>query len=154
MKKHATTIVLFVIMFVGLGLLLYPPLADYINTFDMSIFVYDYDHNAPNAEHLRNTHEPFFLRIREKHPDLPVIMMSKPAEIYSEDDILRREIIRTTYENAIAAGDKNVYFIDGETFYGEKERSLCSIDCVHPNDLGFLRMADTIEPVMRRILGK
>lgn len=129
-------------------------MADYINTFDMSIFVYDYDHNAPTAEHLRNTHEPFFLRIREKHPDLPVIMMSKPAETYSEDDILRREIIRTTYEKALAAGDKNVYFIDGETFYGEKERSLCSIDCIHPNDLGFLRMADTIEPVMRRILGK
>lgn len=36
MKKHATTIVLFVIMFVGLGLLLYPPLADYINTFTQS----------------------------------------------------------------------------------------------------------------------
>ena len=36
MKKHATTILLFVIMFVGLGLLLYPPLADYINTRNQS----------------------------------------------------------------------------------------------------------------------
>lgn len=36
MKKHATTILLFVIMFVGLGLLLYPPLADYINRHNQS----------------------------------------------------------------------------------------------------------------------
>ena len=33
MKKHATTILLFVVMFVGLALLLYPPLADYYNSF-------------------------------------------------------------------------------------------------------------------------
>lgn len=36
MKKHATTILLFVVMFVGLGLLLYPPLADYYNSFHQS----------------------------------------------------------------------------------------------------------------------
>ena len=36
MKKHATTILLFVVMFVGLALLLYPPLADYYNSFHQS----------------------------------------------------------------------------------------------------------------------
>lgn len=126
--------------------------ADYISSFDMSIFVFDYDHNAPTKEHLLATHEPFFKRIREKKPMLPIIMMSRPAAVYSDDDKLRREIIRKTYENALAAGDSNVYFIDGETFYGEKDRELCSIDTVHPNDIGFLRMADTIEPVMKKIL--
>jgi len=36
MKKHATTILLFVVMFVGLALLLYPPLSDYYNSFHQS----------------------------------------------------------------------------------------------------------------------
>ena len=29
-----------------------------------------------------------------------------------------------TYDAAVAAGDKKVYFIDGETFYGETDRVL------------------------------
>lgn len=127
-------------------------MADFINTLDMSIFVYDYDHNAPTVEHLANTHEPFFKRIREKHPSLPIIMMTRPAIIYGEDEKKRREIVLTTYRNALEVGDKNVYFIDGELFFGKKDRHLCTADGIHPNDLGFYRMAECVEPVIRKIL--
>ncbi len=108
--------------------------ADFINSIDMSIFVYDYDHNAPTVEHLANTHEPFFKRIREMHPTLPIIMMTRPAINYGEDEKKRREIVLTTYHNALEVGDKNVYFIDGELFFGEKDRHLCTADGVHPNE--------------------
>lgn len=64
----------------------------------------------------------------------------------------RRQVIRRTYENAVNAGDKNVYFLDGETFYGDTDRHCCSIDGIHPNDLGFYRMAQMIEPKIREIL--
>ncbi|MBQ8510475.1 MAG: hypothetical protein IJ493_11275 [Clostridia bacterium] len=127
-------------------------MADLINTIPMSIFVYDYDHNAPSAEHLRNTHEPFFRRIREKNPNLPVVMMSKPDFDYSPDNAVRRDIIRTTYEHALADGDKNVWFIDGQTFFGDTDRHFCTVDCCHPNDLGFYRMAMVVEPVIKAIL--
>lgn len=127
-------------------------IADYINTIGMSLFVYDYDHNASTAKDLRKTHEPFFKRIREKNPNLPVIMLSKPAARYTENDKIRRHIILQTYINAINAGDANVYFVDGETLFGNKDREICTIDMKHPNDIGFLRMADTLEPLIRRIL--
>ena len=127
-------------------------MAEYIAGIDMSIFVYDYDYNAPSVEHLANTHEPFFKVIREKNPDLPVVMMTRPALVYQDSDKARRNVIRTTYENAVRAGDKNVYFIDGETYYGEIDRDLCTIDGIHPNDLGFSRMASVVEPVIRSIL--
>ena len=127
-------------------------IADFINTLEMSIFVYDYDHNAPTVEHLRATHEPFFKRIREKHPNLPMIMMTRPAITYGEDEKQRREVVMATYQNAVEAGDKNVYFIDGERFFGEKDRHLCTADGIHPNDLGFYRMAECVEPVIRKIL--
>lgn len=130
------------------------PVADFISSLDMSIFVYDYDHNAPTAEHLATTHEPFFRRIREKHPDLPIIMMTRPAVVYGEDEKMRRDIVLTTYRNAIDSGDKNVYFIDGEQFFGEKDRHLCTADGIHPNDLGFYRMATCVEPVIKKILDK
>ena len=129
-------------------------MADYISGIDASVFVYDYDHNAPTVEHLQATHEPFFKRIRQAHPDLPVIMMTRPKANYDEDDKKRREVVRATYERAVADGDENVWFIDGESFYGETDRELCSIDVIHPNDLGFFRMASVIEPVIEKILKK
>lgn len=36
MKKHSTTLLLFVVLFVGLGLLLYPSIADFVNSFTQS----------------------------------------------------------------------------------------------------------------------
>ena len=128
-------------------------IADYINTIDMNLFVLDYDYNAPTAEHLAKTHEPFFKRIREKNPNLPILMMSRPNFDYSPDEVQRREAIAQTYENAVKSGDKNVYYIDGETFFGQNDRHLCTIDTIHPNDLGFYRMAETILPTMKKMLG-
>lgn len=127
-------------------------IADYISTIPMSIFVMDYDHNAPNAEYLRKTHEPFFRRIRQAHPDLPVVILTRPDFDYDIHSDERRQVIRATYENALAAGDKNVWFIDGQTFFGDTDRHACTCDCIHPNDLGFYRMASVIEPVVKAIL--
>jgi len=129
-------------------------MAEYIAGIDMSIFVYDYDYNAPSPEHLASTHEPFFKLTRERKPNLPVIMMTRPAITYTDGDKRRRKIIFTTYQNAIKAEDKNVYFIDGECFFGEFDRELCTVDKVQPNDLGFYRMAQEMEPVIKSILDK
>ena len=129
------------------------PIADYIASLDISAFVLDYDHNAPTVEHLQNTHEAFYRRIRERKPDLPVLMLSKPKVRYDEEDKACRAVIRTTYERAKANGE-NVFFIDGETFFAGQDADLCLLDGVHPNDLGFYRMALTIEPILKEILLK
>ncbi len=127
-------------------------MADYINTIEKTAFVMDYDHNAPTAEHLEKTHETFFKRIRSKNPDMPVIIMSAPNFDYLKDAELRRSIIYSTYKNAVESGDKNVYFIDGESFFGMEDREFCTVDHTHPGDLGFYRMAKVIEPALKKIL--
>lgn len=128
-------------------------MADYFNTLDFSIFVLDYDHNAPDVAHLKATHEPFFKKIREKNPNAPVVMITRPCAVYGEDEIARRQVVRATYDNAIKNGDKNVYFIDGEDFFKDFcDRELCFIDTIHPNDLGFYKMTEVIEPVIKHIL--
>ena len=127
-------------------------IADYIKNIPMSIFVLDYYHNAPDVKHLKDTHEPFFRRIRESNPDLPIIMMSKPNFEYHDDSNDRREVIRDTYNKAVSMGDKNVYFIDGESLFGDVDRFFCTNDGCHPNDLGFYRMALVIEPLVKKIL--
>lgn len=129
-------------------------IADFICSLEPSVFVYDYDHNAPSAKHLEETHEPFFKRIREKLPDLPVVMMSAPNYEHMPEADKRREIIRKTYENARSSGDENVYFVDGKDFFGDEERQFCTTDTTHPNDYGFHKMARVIEPVLKDILEK
>lgn len=126
-------------------------LAEYIAELDMSLFVYDYDHNAPNCAHLRETHYPFYERFRKLRPDVPILMLSRPASrsVYKLDN---RDVILDTLRKARAAGDMLVEFIDGSTYFGP-DSELCFVDNVHPNDLGFYKMATTIEPVLRRMLG-
>lgn len=131
-----------------------PSIAKFIADLDMSAFVYDYDYNAPNGDHLKATHEPFFNIVREAHPNLPIIMISRPAPFINEEVTTNRDIIKQTYENAKAKGDDNVYFIDGSTFFADKEPHCCTIDGCHPNDYGFHLMADAIEPILKDALIK
>lgn len=118
-----------------------------------SMVVLDYDHNAPDVAYLKQTHKKFFQIIREKNPDLPILMISRPdIDKEREDSKQRRDVIVQTYEYAIRAGDKQVYFIDGAELFGEFGRAECTVDGTHPNTLGFMRMAEKIYPVMKRIL--
>lgn len=126
-------------------------IADYIAGLPMSCFVYDYDHNAPTVEHLAKTHERMFRRIRKVRPELPIIMMSRPKYHLTAEDAQRLEIIKTTYENAVNSGDKNVYLLEGKKLF---ELAGCdgSVDNCHPNDLGFASMAKALGDVLEKIL--
>jgi len=128
-------------------------MADVICRRDFAALIMDYDHNALDADHLQNTHERFFKKIRAVHPSLPVIFMSKPDfDSNPEDGKKRKAVILRTYQNAISNGDQNVYFLDGESFFGAFGREMCTVDGCHPNDLGFYRMAEAVYGLLKKIL--
>ena len=118
----------------------------------MSIFVYDYDYNAPSIEHLKDTHKRMFQAIRTTNPNIPIIMMSCPKYCITREETERLHVIKTTYETALFAGDKNVYFIDGLNFQVGPNQYEMSVDGIHPNDAGFIRMANCIGTFIRHIL--
>lgn len=125
----------------------------YIGGLDMSIFVYDYDYNAPNAEYLAQTHYRGYRLFREAQPDTPVIMASK-VDYYSNPKMNepRRKIVLESYNRGIAEGDKNLYFIDGSTIYDDEFRNELTYDNCHPNDAGYICMAKSFGKVIRKIL--
>ena len=133
-------------------------LAQWMATLPMSVFVCDYDHNAPSAEHLEATHYPLYETIREKNPDVPYIMVTRPdywtLPAQQESILKRRDVIMASYLKARAAGDKNVYFIDGMSFNVAPHQYEMSVDGVHPNDAGFIRMADSIGTFIKHALEK
>jgi len=128
-------------------------MADYIASLDISAFVSDYDHNAPDADHLAATHSNFIRIIRQKQPLLPIILVSKPDfDQAPPENIRRRDIIYATYMQAINAGDRHIYFVDGQSLFGSEYRDCCTVDGCHPNDAGFVRMAEVIGQAVGKVL--
>lgn len=121
------------------------PIMNYMAGLDMSLFVYDYDHNAPTPEYLAETHKRGYDIIRAAHPDIPIILITRPNVSTNPAKAMeRKKVILDTFHAARAAGDRNVYYIDGETFFLGMCENDCSVDGVHPNDMGFYLMAQSI----------
>lgn len=127
-------------------------IAEYMAGLDMSAFVLDYDHNAPSVEHLAATHERVFLKIREKHPDIPVLMLSRPYGKMTADVKARQDVVKATYKNAAARGDENVWLVLGSEFFPEGLAGDFSVDGTHPNDLGFKFMADAMKRALAEMI--
>lgn len=126
-------------------------IAEYISNLDMSVFVYDYDHNAPDCEHLKNTHYKMYKKIRDSHPNMPIIMASRPNR-YGIDWQERIEIIKKTFEKAKNDGDDNIYFINGQDMLNSYDIDMMTVDGCHPNDFGFFCMAEAFEKILRKVL--
>ena len=127
-------------------------IVEYMASLPMCAFVSDYDHNAPNAEHLKNTHLKMYKKIRENNPTVPYIMLSRyDFDCAYDENILRRDVIYETYRYARQNGDENVYYIDGASVFRGPYEDMCTVDTTHPNDYGFYLMADAIESEIRWI---
>ena len=123
--------------------------ADALSEIDAAVFVMDYEHNSRGYDYLLKTHEPFFRRIREKRPDMPILVLSKGDNPNPQTT----GVIRATVENAKKRGDRKVWFIDGATYFAGFDDPLqATVDGCHPTDLGYYAMYRKILPVLQEIL--
>lgn len=130
-------------------------ICDYIAGLEMSIFVCDYDHNAPSYEHLEVTHLNLLRTVRAAQPTLPILVVSAPDVLLGDPAFWqpRRELIRKNVETLQAEGDTNIFFLDGASLFAGDDWDSCTVDGCHPNDLGFWRMAHAMEPAIKKLLG-
>ena len=117
---------------------------EYIAKEDMCAFVMDYDHNA-NVVRLADSHYKLYRAVRDAHPDIPIVMVSRTiftpelANTPADEDQRRIDIITDTYNKAKENGDENVYFVNGsKDIYPLQSElpDLLSGDMRHPNDTG------------------
>lgn len=123
----------------------------YLRELDMSVFVMDYDHNAPNLAKLKESHSRLFHQIRSRNPELPIVIMPRPRYYHRGEDKARFEVIERTYLDAKAQGDDNVYFISN-TKLMEFVKDEGLVDNTHPTDSGFFNMALALGKVFEEIL--
>ena len=134
-----------------------PELAHLINEITgTSFIILDYEANA--NETIVNTLGPFIEILREKHPIVPILLVSKiryaSATTGSQayESLMRlRDFQKQLVETRKNAGDKYIYFLDGSEILGE-DYDECTVDGVHPTDLGSLRIAGAIQSVVESIL--
>jgi len=124
---------------------------------EAAAFVLDYEGNAGGGL-LEQTIGEFIDILRERHPAAPILVVSKirmAREFASPggaaDREAKRDFQRDLVEERRAAGDQNLHFLDGAQLLAEDFEE-CTVDGVHPTDLGFWQMARALEPVLRGIL--
>lgn len=136
-----------------------PALAEYISRLPMSVFVHSYGPNSPSLEYYADTYYPFYRIIRDRNPDLPIIMMANTTTVTSKEPqrmakmLKRREINLQAYLRARAEGDKNVWYIDGLASRG-LEREEAAVDAGHPTDIGFYNMARDMYPLLKMLIDR
>lgn len=89
--------------------------------------------------------------IRKNHPHTPIIMIQSIIREQGNWNNKTREFVvaqnqafQQEYEFLIASGVKSLYFIREDNFLGNDHEG--TIDGTHPNDLGFERFLNLIQP--------
>jgi lysophospholipase L1-like esterase len=62
-----------------------------------------------------------------------------------------RDFQRALVNSRKNEGDEHIYFLDGSGVLGD-DYDECTVDGVHPNDLGSMRIAEGLYPVLATIL--
>ena len=133
-----------------------PELAGLLAELDPAVYVLD---PLPNMtpEWVAARLPAFLARLRESHPKTPIVLVehlevgdapvveSRRAG-YSKSNAALRQI----FEQRVKAGDRRLYYVPGRKLLGDDGQG--TVDRIHPSDLGFMRMADAMEPVLKRAL--
>jgi lysophospholipase L1-like esterase len=133
-------------------------LAELLGELEAALFMVDCLPNM-SAELVAERAEPFVRRLRQARPQPPVVLVESPDDPraafsppVAERMRARRAALRAAYGNLTAAGIGNLHYVEGAPLFGADGEA--TLDGVHPSDVGFLRMADALEPLLRRLLQK
>ena len=128
-------------------------LAREMGALDFDAFVMEYDHNEADPKILAEKHENFFKIIRNSKADIPIVIMSRPDFFHTSSDrtLAFKEVVYTTYRNAVDSGDGNVYFADGRSIFPDEGRSDFSSDRIHPNDMGLYTIANVLYDIFNKL---
>jgi hypothetical protein len=135
-----------------------PEIADLLAELDPSVYVIDC---LPNmvADEINERAGPLVKKLRAAHPEVPIVLVEDRTlqgafltqgqmEWYHLKD---RAALKAAFDRLQKAGDKNLYYIEGEHLLGDDGEG--STDGSHPNDLGFVRQAEiftkTIGPLLK-----
>lgn len=133
-----------------------PEIAELLAGLDPAVYVYD---SLPNLqpEEARERIEPFLRALRKAHPKTPIVLVENVIYTNIQFSEQRQTAVKeknaalkAAYEKLRKEGDRDLYYVPATNLYGSDGEA--TVDGTHPTDLGFLRMAETIAPVLKPLL--
>ncbi|HEY0969107.1 MAG TPA: SGNH/GDSL hydrolase family protein [Opitutaceae bacterium] len=125
-------------------------------TIDAAVFVIDCLPNM-NAAQVRERTIPLVNQLRAAHPSTPIVLVEdrRYTNVWIQPNrdkghTANHAALRESYEKLQAAGVTGLFYIPGDDLLGHDGEG--AIDGSHPNDLGFMRQADVMEPILRAAL--
>lgn len=133
-----------------------PEVAELLAELDPGLYVIDCMPNmSPDVvdERIR-----YLLKLlRGKHPSTPVVLVEQaPSQSAltrnsdSQPAALKNHCLRAVYEDAADEWNGLLYYVRGDALFGDDGEA--TVDGVHATDLGFVRMADVLTPVVEAAL--
>lgn len=132
-------------------------MATLIAELDPAAFVID---SLPNltTELLAERMPGFIDAIRAKHPETPILLVQNPiyptthyVSQFGDKVPAANEILAKIHADRVAAGDDAIMLVEACDLTTDGGES--TVDGVHPTDLGFVMLADKLEPQLRQAIG-
>jgi hypothetical protein len=133
-----------------------PPVVDLLCEIDPAVYVIDCCPNL-SPELIAERTEPLVRKLRQAHPKTPIILVENIE--YQAGAFLpeaRRDYtgknvaLCAAYKRLLTAGIKGLYYVPGKQLFGQDGDA--TVDGVHATDLGFIRIAECLAPVIKKAI--
>ncbi len=133
-----------------------PELAGLLAELDAAVYVID---PLPNmqAEGVAERIQPFVQILRAARPAVPIVLVENveyqnrahvPAR--RERNLASNAALAEAHRRLLAAGVGGLHYVQGDSLLGDDGEA--TVDGTHATDLGFMRIADALEPILRPLL--
>lgn len=129
-------------------------IAEVMATIPASCFVMDCLPNVSIAQ-MNEKYARFLEIIREKQPETPIILIENILypHMYFDQKLFallneKNELLKQIFQEEKKKGDKNIFYVKADNLIGDNQEA--TVDGVHLTDLGFLRMAENLYPVLQK----
>ncbi len=129
-------------------------IAEAMATIQASCFVMDCLPNVSVAQ-MNEKYARFLEIISAKQPETPIILIENIhyPHMYFDQKLFallneKNELLKRIFQEEKKKGDKNIFYVKADNLIGDNKEA--TVDGVHLTDLGFLRMAENLYPVLRK----
>ena len=131
------------------------PVGEAISEIDAALYVIDCNPNT-KTELIYDRAVELVKLLKQKRPGIPVLLVegfyyeNGFADPKLSDTEKKRVELRRAFKTLQDSGIKQIYYKSGDGLIGKDHEG--TVDGVHPNDLGMLRIAEGLQPAILRIV--
>lgn len=131
-------------------------IAELMAGIDAGVFVLDFVPNVTVGQ-IETRMERFYRILRERHPATPVVFVEDPVFTHTRFDTRAAEAVKglnealgREFRRLKRQGERNIYLLTSEDMLGHDGEA--TVDGIHFTDVGMMRYADLLCPVLRKLL--